>query len=335
MHSLWISLQPATASDGAPDHSRSIWSTQPRALPKPAAVDARSSPARRYGRRTPSAQLKLDARAGPIVVDCVEMPKGGSGAKTKPDETRLELGHGIIHLYRESDAPRAPADPFAPSTSKDGGGGATEDDADGLVVAVLAIPSVLSVADFLLFVEPAVDSISQIRILRCVEAARECPEASRDATPHRCMALVKLRTLQQVLDFRENFNGKPFAAMLDVRQLESSCARSRPSDAPTLGRDMLISSYVLTAAQDEICRVVRVRSIEVSSNEAPTFALPYGGSLSGPSTSSAGVVELPLCPVCLERLDANASGLVTIYCQHTLYILSAEALLTAQSLPLP
>ena len=91
----------------------------------------------------------------------------------------------------------------------------------------------------------------------------------------------------------------------------------------------------LTAAQDEICRVVRVRSIEVSSNEAPTFALPYGGSLSGPSTSSAGVVELPLCPVCLERLDANASGLVTIYCQHTLYILSAEALLTAQSLPLP
>ena len=82
---------------------------------------------------------------------------------------------------------------------------------------------------------------------------------------------------------------------------------------------------LLTAAQDEICRVVRVRSIEVSSNEAPSFALPYGGSLSGPSTSSAGVVELPLCPVCLERLDATASGLVTIYCQHTLCVVTVAA----------
>lgn len=29
--------------------------------------------------------------------------------------------------------------------------------------------------------------------------------------------------------------------------------------------------------------------------------------------------ELPTCPVCLERMDANITGLLTILCQHTFH----------------
>jgi BRCA1-associated protein len=29
--------------------------------------------------------------------------------------------------------------------------------------------------------------------------------------------------------------------------------------------------------------------------------------------------ELPTCPVCLERMDSNITGLLTILCQHTFH----------------
>lgn len=35
-----------------------------------------------------------------------------------------------------------------------------------------------------------------------------------------------------------------------------------------------------------------------------------------PSTAPPGTTELPSCPVCLDRLDANTSGIVTTVCNH-------------------
>jgi hypothetical protein len=44
-----------------------------------------------------------------------------------------------------------------------------------------------------------------------------------------------------------------------------------------------------------------------------------GGAGEGGRASGGRVVELPTCPVCLERLDSSASGLLTTLCQHSFH----------------
>lgn len=55
---------------------------------------------------------------------------------------------------------------------------------------------------------------------------------------------------------------------------------------------------------DERCHLVFVKDVQISCSLSPA-ALP-----------SPGHRELPTCPVCLERLDENASGIVTTVCNH-------------------
>lgn len=54
---------------------------------------------------------------------------------------------------------------------------------------------------------------------------------------------------------------------------------------------------------DVICHMVFVYSVEVTYN-----ALPLSGH-----------TELPLCPVCLERMDESVDGILTILCNHTFH----------------
>ncbi|TCD71864.1 hypothetical protein EIP91_003207 [Steccherinum ochraceum] len=64
--------------------------------------------------------------------------------------------------------------------------------------------------------------------------------------------------------------------------------------------------------EPEICHVVRVLSVEVDKQDTvgqtiSQLGLPYG------------TYELPTCPVCLERMDAAVTGLVTVPCSHTFH----------------
>ncbi|KOC66982.1 BRCA1-associated protein [Habropoda laboriosa] len=52
---------------------------------------------------------------------------------------------------------------------------------------------------------------------------------------------------------------------------------------------------------DVICHMVFVYSVEVTYNAMPL----------------SGHTELPLCPVCLERMDESVDGILTILCNHT------------------
>ena len=64
--------------------------------------------------------------------------------------------------------------------------------------------------------------------------------------------------------------------------------------------------------QSEICHVVRVLSVEVDTEDTvgqsiSRLGLPHGS------------YEIPTCPVCLERMDASVTGLVTVPCSHTFH----------------
>ncbi|KAF8141682.1 hypothetical protein EV363DRAFT_1413029 [Boletus edulis] len=61
----------------------------------------------------------------------------------------------------------------------------------------------------------------------------------------------------------------------------------------------------------ETCHVVRVLSVEVDDSVSAAIS-----RLGSPQSST---YELPTCPVCLERMDAAVTGLITVPCSHTFH----------------
>lgn len=103
----------------------------------------------------------LDYRFGRVAIDWIDMPAGGvAGTAAQEAKTTgsIDVGFGVVHLYRDNDV--AAVGEAGPSTLP-----AQE---PCTILGVLAIPPVMSIADFLVFVQPAADSISQIRMIRCL-----------------------------------------------------------------------------------------------------------------------------------------------------------------------
>ncbi|KAG8220885.1 BRCA1-associated protein 2-domain-containing protein [Butyriboletus roseoflavus] len=63
----------------------------------------------------------------------------------------------------------------------------------------------------------------------------------------------------------------------------------------------------------ETCHVVRVLSVEIDTDDSVSAAISRLGS------SQSLTYELPTCPVCLERMDAAVTGLITVPCSHTFH----------------
>ncbi|RGP70687.1 ring finger [Fusarium longipes] len=84
---------------------------------------------------------------------------------------------------------------------------------------------------------------------------------------------------------------------------------------------------VFNAMEPQICHVVFVKSItfEAPTRRKSSAALPSLSSSAGISSSlrpfpppTPNLVELPTCPVCLERMD-ETNGLMTIPCSHVFH----------------
>ncbi|EEB05494.1 ubiquitin-protein ligase E3 [Schizosaccharomyces japonicus yFS275] len=167
--------------------------------------------------------------------------------------TETSLGHGIVHLYRDSSEMSA------------------EFDVPGLVVAILAIPSYMSPSDILGFLGSDVcETTSHIRLLQT-------------SAQNRLLALLKFRSKEDAVRFREEFNGKQFS------QLEP-----------------------------ETCHVIYVDAVEVIEQKTTSDENRVVSKKPvAPPTPSLS--ELPTCVVCLERMDSSITGLLTIACQHTFH----------------
>lgn len=190
-------------------------------------------------------------------------------ARTKSGSTSLP--EGIVHFYRDlGRVPSEEQDPPPPA----GGQVPDEVTSDGTILAVLAVPSWMTPADFLAFVAPVEDSLKHLRIIR-------------DASPNRSIAVLKFRTKEAATEFGEAYNGQAFNSM-----------------------------------EPEICHIVRVSSVQIDPDDTISQALAKLGeglTEDGQEVKSNMVYELPTCPVCLERMDAAVTGLVTIPCSHTFH----------------
>ncbi|KAK1836640.1 RING finger protein [Podospora conica] len=209
---------------------------------------------------------------------------GGMGQATKGrflplDNRNTEAGWGVVHLYREDGKS---------VVSEGGGGGAGEavgEENDGTVLCIPAVPNYLTPGDFLGWVgEKWMGDVSHYRMVMTSRWSRY-------------MVLMKFRDSGHARDWQKEFNGKLF------NQMES-----------------------------ETCHVAFIKSItfETPKSQEGMGVASKGGSpdLGGGSVASSAkpfppptpnLVELPTCPVCLERMDDDKTGLMTITCQHVFH----------------
>ncbi|TQN71046.1 RING finger protein ETP1-like protein [Colletotrichum shisoi] len=157
--------------------------------------------------------------------------------------------------------------------------------ADCTTLCIPAVPSYLSPGDFLGYVgEKWRDDISHYRMVMT-------------ARLNRYLVLLKFRNSKRAREWQKEFDGKVFNSM-----------------------------------EAQVCHVVFVKSItfETPTRENRTFPDlnhdPFTPSSSAAASSSLkpfppptpNLVELPTCPVCLERMD-DTTGLMTIPCQHVFH----------------
>ncbi|ODV78081.1 putative RING finger protein [Suhomyces tanzawaensis NRRL Y-17324] len=152
---------------------------------------------------------------------------------------------------------------------------------DGTMVAILAVPTYFTATDLLGFIgENHMKYVSHLRLLKSEK-------------PNRFLVLIKFRDIINAAEFQFQFDGKPFNSM-----------------------------------EPQKCHVVYVKSVKMEyetgkiddSNSLIPFLLadPFTAETEMSSPSNT-LIELPTCPVCLERMDSEVTGLLTIPCQHTFH----------------
>ncbi|KAJ3298606.1 hypothetical protein HDU79_009371 [Rhizoclosmatium sp. JEL0117] len=261
-------------------------------------------------RSTKAKPLYADLRLGHLAIDWIDFateldsslqPQTMNSTETTATfvpytSGRTVLNAGVLHLFRDASTASGVSENNA-------------DDSPSSTVCILAVPAYMTAPDLLQFIAPYTAAISHIRFLR-------------DSIQSRAMVLIR---------FRE---GKAFEGESEAFSREYS------------GR-------LFNSLDDEVCRVVYIKSVQFQSEAIPQFAFPpapndpnsifsISSSSSFPPsknpsksssptireaatpsgefpTTSTDLIELPTCPVCLDRMDASVTGLVTILCHHSFH----------------
>ncbi|KAF2200315.1 hypothetical protein GQ43DRAFT_464089 [Delitschia confertaspora ATCC 74209] len=223
-----------------------------------------------------------------------------------------EVGWGVVHLYRDGQETPGLYDDLSPS-------GSSYDDVDGkrlkeedcTTLCILAVPSYMTPSDFLGFVgEQTREDVSHFRLIRTSRA-------------NKYMVLMKFREAKAARQWRNEWNGKPFNSMepeychvVFVKSIRFQIADSNrdPSSYPHLTND----PFTPAASSQPTAPLSSTASSPV---EPPALASSLTTKPLAPPTPS--LVELPTCPVCLERMD-ETTGLLTILCQHVFHCACLE-----------
>jgi BRCA1-associated protein len=194
---------------------------------------------------------------------------------------RVEHITGAVHLYRHLAEAEGDGGGAA-GAERDGGGGAAP--AGALPpgrrpqLCVLALPPDMGFPELCAFLGGYAQRVRDVRLVR-----REGGGAAGGAR----LVLLTFADQAAADGFFSDFNGRPFCAL-----------------EPEL-----------------VCRAVFVRSVEIcggggGSGAGSKAGSPGGGAAPASTRAPPGAAELPSCPVCLERLDESASGVVTTVCNH-------------------
>ncbi|KAJ9474178.1 RING finger protein ETP1 [Pseudozyma hubeiensis] len=205
------SIASSSSSTKPPRRKHVFHAKQPQvALPVASFEKTDSFEGDNSGSKDPNTQL----------VSCAEKFQGMTIGAT-------EVAFGIVHLFR--DKQDAGAKPSTSAGRQAGLENQIPEQDVGAIVAVLAVPSHLTASHFLSYIEPAVEAITHLRMVR-------------DMHPNRCMVLIRFRDAKDAEDFHKMYNGQPFNAMdpqeicqvVYITSLTVSKHTSLPFSYPTL-----------------------------------------------------------------------------------------------------
>ncbi|KAI9858172.1 MAG: hypothetical protein M1813_007821 [Trichoglossum hirsutum] len=247
---------------------------------------------------------------------------GSGGLATKgrfvpSDPHNTELGWGIVHLYRDAEETPGLYDtteenpPGGRSSELDEGAlavdtmkSAVSDDCTTL--CILAVPSYLTPSDFLGFVgEKTRDQVSHFRMIRTGRI-------------NRYMVLMRFRDPAMAREWRREWNGKVFNSMepenchvvfVKSIRFQPPSSAGDPSSFPDMTHDPFTPKPTPKTVAAPPTGTTSTTASSVASSSLSTKPL-------APPTPS--LIELPTCPVCLERMD-ETTGLLTILCQHVFH----------------
>lgn len=237
-------------------------------------------------------QPSYDYRNSSISVTVIDNPMESIGVDHNTFEPlrARQLGEGIIRLFRDFEDSEE-CDPLKSDQLSNQG--------DDTMVSIIALPTYFTATDLLGFIgDYYMEFITHIRILKSEK-------------PNRFLVLIKFNDMVKAAEFQYHFDGKQFNSMepetchvvfvksviFDLDSLESSKGDIL---IPFLLRDPFTTGNTPSS---------------VTPDASPQISHPSG--FEEPNTP----IELPTCPVCLERLDYEITGLLTIPCQHTFHCL--------------
>ncbi|KAL6238184.1 hypothetical protein BDW75DRAFT_202188 [Aspergillus navahoensis] len=317
----------------------------------PAASTSSPSSAPPYTKSTASASsLENDLRLDKVSIECIDMiPSSRSnpvttgigtdilgGLRTKGQYTPLDQKTsdsvwGIVHLYRDAhETPFLGADEYPaelkgssaaarrsyadtdigggssnckarPSGSNSGSASASQVDDECTTLCILAVPSYMSASDLLGFVgEATMDDVSHFRMIRTARA-------------NRYMVLMKFRSGKKAREWQKEWNGKVFNSMEP-----ETCHVVFVKSVEIQGVDLDAQGSISPKQQAALPTTSAPRPGVSSTSPQPSTlaAAPLSTKPLAPPTPS--LIELPTCPVCLERMD-ETTGLLTIICQHVFH----------------
>ncbi|KAG6009853.1 hypothetical protein E4U21_000955 [Claviceps maximensis] len=229
------------------------------------------------------------SRAGPSAAPSLGPSFGGAGTATKAEFVPLEskstqIGWGIVHFYRENEDETEAGNTGSInekySRKQEQEMALSWDDCRTLCIP--AVPAYMSPSDFLGFVGDGWrDELSHCRMVMTSKM-------------NRYLALLNFRDSKVAEKWKREFDGKVF-----------------------------------NSVEPQLCHVVFVKSITF---ETPAQSHGVDQPITLPPSSSSTVssslrpfppptpnlIELPTCPVCLERMD-ETNGLMTVPCSHVFH----------------
>jgi BRCA1-associated protein len=233
---------------------------------------------------------------------------GGLATKGKyiPSDLKdTEVGWGVVHLYRDGQETPGLYDEVEGSTPD-------FNEEDCTTLCILTVPSYMTPSDFLGFVgERTREDVSHFRLIKTSRA-------------NKYMVLMKFWDAKQARAWRKEWNGKAFNSMepeychvVFVKSINFQNGDS--SRDPTSYPDLTNDPFAPAPTKQPIAPLP---STSVSSPvEAPSLPSSLTAKPHAPPTPA--LVELPTCPVCLERMD-ETTGLLTILCQHVFHCACLE-----------
>lgn len=251
-----------------------------------------------------SIDMELQGGASPVAASKTNQSKSSNGGlHTKAlylpsDPKTTEVGWGVVHLYRDAEETSTSEDTTQKQKSLGSDTRVKKDDGfdteDCTTLCILAVPSWMMPSDLLGFVgDQAREDVSHFRLIRTGRA-------------NKYMVLMKFRSAKKAKDWQKVYNGRLFSA-----------------------------------AEPENCHVVFIKSVEfLGPDDADVGSFPQNANdpfmpagKSGNASKSLSskplappppnLLELPTCPVCLERMD-ETTGLLTILCQHVFHCACLE-----------